>query len=198
MYRHFLCHFVFVSSTQSTALYWLKLGEEVSIGLGAFNVEVIYHNDAMLTMWDLCGLPAYRENYQRYYDASDAVIYFIDCALSGRDRLQESKELLRTILADLRVKNLPLLVFANKQDLNEEALSVDDIELLFESVLSSHNYHIQASSSRNTASLKAGLAWLVEELKRARWMASDVSKATYCCCCCSLAAAAQSADTRKG
>lgn len=142
----------------------------MSIGLGAFNVETIYHGDAMLTIWDLCGMPAYRENYPHYYDNTDALIYFVDCAPSGRDRLEESKALLGTILSDPRVKGLPLLLFANKQDL-DDALYVDEVESQFEAVLGSHHYHIQASSSRDSASLHAGLDWLIEEVKLARRMA---------------------------
>ena len=50
-----------------------------------------------------------------YYDATDAIVYVIDSA--DRKRLEETGDELSQLLEEDKLAGVPLMVFANKQDL---------------------------------------------------------------------------------
>ena len=77
-----------------------------------------------MNCWDIGGQKAIREYWPNYYDNTDGLIFVVDS--SDEERLGESVEELTTLMGDDALKNTPLLVFANKQDL-QFALEAEDI-----------------------------------------------------------------------
>jgi len=64
----------------------------------------------------LCaGQKAIRPYWRNYFDQTDALVYVIDC--SDRRRIDETCAELQELLQEERLAGVPLLVFANKQDL---------------------------------------------------------------------------------
>ena len=76
-------------------------------------------------MWDLGGQKAIRNLWENYYQQCDAIIYVIDS--SDNYRLDETGSELYTILHTPELSGIPLLIFANKKDLN---LSLDCEEII--------------------------------------------------------------------
>ena len=66
-------------------------------------------------MWDVGGQGKIRHIWQHYFENTDAVIFVVDS--SDKERLEEAREELESILQDDRVRNASLLVFSNKVDM---------------------------------------------------------------------------------
>lgn len=89
-----------------------------------FNVKTLKHAELSLNVWDVGGQKSIRPYWRNYFDQSDALVYVIDSA--DRKRLEETGQELSDLLDEEKLAGVPVLVFANKQDL-VNALSPDDI-----------------------------------------------------------------------
>ncbi|XP_053573575.1 uncharacterized protein LOC128663325 [Bombina bombina] len=101
---------------KTTILYRMKLNMTVcTIPTVGFNVETLDHVNGMcLTMWDI-GLGAKgRQMLRPYLTNSHGLVFVVDS--KDATRLKEAKETLFRLLEDDDT-NMPLLVLANKQDL---------------------------------------------------------------------------------
>jgi ADP-ribosylation factor-like protein 3 len=68
-----------------------------------------------LNVWDIGGQKTIRPYWRNYYDSTDVLIFVIDSA--DKRRLEETGNELYSLLEEIKLQNVPLLVFANKQDL---------------------------------------------------------------------------------
>merc|ERR1712113_681363 len=89
-----------------------------------FNVKSLVHEGFKLNVWDIGGQKTIRPYWGNYFESSDALVYVIDS--SDKRRLEESGQELRELLAEDKLAAIPLLVFANKQDLLQ-ATPADEI-----------------------------------------------------------------------
>jgi len=113
-----------------------------------FNIKTLQHESFKLNVWDvggyifhyifsylyeitilLCkGQKSIRPYWKNYFDQTDALIYVIDSA--DKKRIMETGVELRNLLQEDKLQNVPLLVFANKQDILS-ALSTDEVAFSF-------------------------------------------------------------------
>merc|ERR1719446_534084 len=80
-----------------------------------FNVKSLVHEGFKLNVWDIGGQKSIRPYWSNYFESSDVLCYVVDS--SDTRRLEESGAELRELLAEDKLRGIPLLVFANKQDL---------------------------------------------------------------------------------
>ena len=66
-------------------------------------------------MWDIGGQKAIRPYWKNYFENTDGLVYVVDS--SDDMRLKECTEELQSLLQEENLVKVPLLVFANKQDL---------------------------------------------------------------------------------
>ena len=66
-------------------------------------------------MWDIGGQKAIRPYWKNYYENTDGLVFVVDS--SDEERLVECVEELNSLLAEENLAMVPLLVYANKQDL---------------------------------------------------------------------------------
>lgn len=128
-----------------------------------FNIKSLQHDGFKLNVWDIGGQKTIRPYWSNYFESSDCLIYVIDS--SDRRRLEESGSELNELLQEDKLANIPLLIFANKQDLLQ-ALPANEIS----DALSLHNirerlWNIQACSAKEGDGLQEGMEWLVQNLK---------------------------------
>jgi hypothetical protein len=98
---------------KTTLLYQMKLGCLVpTISTVGFNSETIAIRDIDLEVLDIGGSPKNRTLWRHYFADTDAVIFVVDC--SNKDRLEEAREELHRIISDPQLKDVVLLVCANK------------------------------------------------------------------------------------
>ena len=75
-------------------------------------------------MWDIGGQREIRPYWKNYYEHTDGLVYVVDSA--DDMRLKECTEELAGLLGEEELAKVPLLVFANKQDL-EMALDAPEV-----------------------------------------------------------------------
>ncbi|EGG22559.1 hypothetical protein DFA_04689 [Cavenderia fasciculata] len=148
---------------KTTLLYHMKLGEPVTtIPTIGFNVETIQlASNAVLTIWDVSGgCPAL---WKYYLESTDALIYVVDA--SDRDRLEETTQHMMNLLANEALKNIVLLVLANKADLND---AISSSQLANEMGLYSLDikWHIQSTVATTGQGISQGLEWLNNILQK--------------------------------
>ena len=66
-------------------------------------------------MWDIGGQREIRPYWKNYYENTDGLVYVVDSA--DDVRLEEAHLELQGLLEEEALKNVPLLIYANKQDL---------------------------------------------------------------------------------
>merc|ERR1711933_282025 len=99
-----------------------------------FNIKSLVHEGFKLNVWDIGGQKTIRPYWSNYFESSDALVYVIDS--SDKRRLEESGSELKELLAEDKLGGIPLLIFANKQDLLQaiqaeeiaETLKLEDIK----------------------------------------------------------------------
>lgn len=156
---------------KSVITYRLKLGEVVqSIPTVGFNVEAVQYKNINMTIWDVGGQDKIRPLWRHYYHNTQALIYVVDS--NDVDRLDDTKgcqhsamEELHHLLSDTELKEVPLLVFANKQDL-PHAVKVDVlIRKLRLHQIKDRKWYIQGSCALTGEGLCEGLEWLSNSVK---------------------------------
>ena len=127
-----------------------------------FNIKSLAHGDFKLNVWDIGGQKSIRPYWRNYFDQTDALIYVIDSA--DRRRMEETGVELGQLLEEEKLAAIPVLIFANKQDLMN-ALPPDEIaEGLSLSSIRDRSYWIQGCSAKDGSNLQDGMEWLVEQV----------------------------------
>lgn len=147
---------------KTTILYKLKLGEVVtSIPTIGMNVETVEYQGKSLvsfTTWDIGGRSPMRPLWRHFYKGCNALIFVIDA--NDRDRVEDAQEELRRLLNEDELRDWPLLVFGNKQDL-PNAMSIAELsEKLCLHQLRNRCWFIQSSCATSGDGLHEGLDWL--------------------------------------
>ena len=149
---------------KTTILYQLKLGEVVTtIPTIGFNVESIEHENVNFTAWDVGVRDKMRPLLRHYYASTEALVFVIDSR--DRERYREALEMLQETLSDDELKDVPILILANKQDLNgimsrEEIIS----DLMTNKCLADRKWEVFAVSGILGEGLRDGLDWLTSVL----------------------------------
>lgn len=104
---------------KTTILYQLKDGETVqTVPTVDFNFEILEYKDKGLkaNVFDLAGLDKNAVNCKNHYNNTDGLIFVVDS--NDRDKIEDAAVELKKILAEEKLKGCPVLVIANKEDLN--------------------------------------------------------------------------------
>jgi len=130
------------------------------------NIGKIDHENTRLNFWDLGGQEELQSLWDKYYAESHAVIYIVDS--SDQDRMDESKLAFDQMIANDSLCGVPLLLLANKQDL-ESCLSVKAIKNAFTE--NEHKIGRRDCKSMGVSALKGdgvdeGIKWLVRCVQR--------------------------------
>lgn len=93
------------------------MGEEINFVMPTqgFNIKSFNDHGVKINVWDIGGQKAIRKHWKNYFDQTDVLMYVIDA--TDKRRLEECLEELQTLLEEDELAGIPLLFFANKQDL---------------------------------------------------------------------------------
>jgi len=153
---------------KTTLLYKLKFNENVNtIPTIGFNVETVQPCKGLtVTIWDVGGQDKIRKLWQHYYQNTDGLLYIVDS--QDTSRFEEARHELQNILHCDEMKNVPFVVFANKQDL-PGARSVDEIAKVFRlNEFSSNTWYIQGCCATTGDGLVEGFRRLSDLIKEQR------------------------------
>jgi len=151
------------SAGKTTLLYQLKQNETVNTTpTMGFNVETVSYKQLQMTIWDVGGQVKIRQLWEHYYDTVNAVIFILDS--NDVDRLDECKQEFKRMVNDPKLKNVPILIYANKQDL-PNALKQDTIRDKLQLVqLKQKKWYVQECTAIKGTGIHDGLDWLSQNL----------------------------------
>ena len=145
---------------KTTILYQLRLGEQVtSIPTIGFNVETVQYKNICFNIWDIGGQERLRTLWQHYFESNDAIIYVVDSSDLGRIDNECKDELHRVIEADGNA-DVPLLVYANKQDMPGALNAKELTQRLDLHKVRNRDWQVQSSIATRGDGLYEGLDWL--------------------------------------
>lgn len=150
---------------KTTTLYKLKIGEVIAttptIG---FNVETVEYKKLKFSVWDVGGQAKIRVLWHYYFEGSRGLIYIVDSA--DRARVDEAREELWSVMSSDALRDAPVLIFANKQDLPKAMKPSELAEALALPTLPRHKaWHVQACQASTGDGLYEGLDWLSASIK---------------------------------
>ena len=123
-----------------------------------------------IKVFDLAGQESMRSVWKYYFSSTEGIIFVIDA--NRHDRIADVKEEMFRILKDDTInQNRPVLIYANKQDL-EGSMTAEDIiqnlELLDNSTCNPDSLiHVQPCSCKadgSTSGLEKGFEWLTDKI----------------------------------
>ncbi|EDV23132.1 ADP-ribosylation factor-related protein 1 [Trichoplax sp. H2] len=133
-----------------------KISPTVGLNIGRIDLGSI-----RLRFWDLGGQKDLLTLWDKYYSEAHAVIFMIDS--TDKERLSMSKEAFDEMMVHPALDRVPLLVLANKQDL-ESAMALDEIKTIFNESLQNlgkRDFKIQPISALKSQGIHESIDWLV-------------------------------------
>lgn len=170
------------SSGKTSLLYRLKLKEFVkTIPTKGFNTEKIKvpvgaSRSINFQVWDVGGQEKLRPLWKSYTRRTDGIVFVVDS--TELERMVEARVELHKITRTSENQGIPVLILANKQDL-DSALSVGEVEklLAIQELSMFTQHHVQSCSAVDGQGLQAGLERLYEMiLKRKKMVKHNKSK----------------------
>ncbi|KAG6916083.1 hypothetical protein DXG01_008511 [Tephrocybe rancida] len=150
---------------KTTILYKLKLGEIVTtIPTIGFNVENVEYKNISFNVWDVGGQGKIRPLWRHYFQGAQGIIFVVDS--NDQDRIAEAREELQQMLNSDDLRDVILLVFANKQDYPGAMNASEITDKLGLHGLRQRNWYIQATCATTGDGLYDGLEWLSRNIKR--------------------------------
>jgi ADP-ribosylation factor protein 1 len=148
---------------KTTILYKLKLGEIVTtIPTIGFNVETVEYKKCNFTVWDVGGQDKIRPLWRHYFQNTEGLIFVIDS--NDRNRIDEARVELHRMLGEDELREVFLLVIANKQDL-KDSMEVSEIGEKLELNTINIPWHIQRACATTGEGLWEGLDILDKGIK---------------------------------
>ncbi|KAL3523553.1 hypothetical protein ACH5RR_016387 [Cinchona calisaya] len=144
---------------KTTILYKLKLGEIVTtIPTIGFNVETVEYKNISFTVWDVGDHDKIRPLRRHYFQNARGLIFVVDS--NDRDHVFEARNELHMMLDEDELRDVVLLVFANKQDL-PNAMNASEVanKLGLHSLYLRH-WYIQSTCGMSGEGLYEGLDWI--------------------------------------
>ena len=134
------------------------LQEHVSKHLSSF--ERFKWENLNILSWDLEGASTKSKPlWSQYFRDCNGIVFVIDSFEKDQERIDLAKNELNWLLDKSDLAGLPLLVLANKQDL-EGAMNVDEVNEKFNlDQIKERKWHIQGTSYKDRASILDGFDW---------------------------------------
>ncbi|OMJ83753.1 hypothetical protein SteCoe_15230 [Stentor coeruleus] len=162
-----ICMLGLESAGKTTILYKLHLGEVIATcPTVGFNIETIKYKKLNLAIWDVSGDMRYRVFWATYYQNAHGLIFVIDA--EDREKIETAKDELYHVLEHNSVKNAPILVLANKQDLPGAMSAMEVLEKLQMFKIRDRPWHLQATCALSGEGLSQGLNRLVQMINNKR------------------------------
>mmetsp|Transcript_6816 Transcript_6816/g.10055 ORF Transcript_6816/g.10055 Transcript_6816/m.10055 type:complete len:182 (-) Transcript_6816:38-583(-) len=148
---------------KTTILYKLKPSEIVTTMLTiGFNVESLKYRNISFTAWDVGGSERIAPSRRQYFENTQGLIFVVDS--DDRDRIDDAREELHRMLNEDQLRDVVLLVFANKQDLPNAMTASEVTEKLGLHAIRGRNWFIQSTCAPSGDGLYEGLDWLSKTL----------------------------------
>ncbi|KAJ8281584.1 hypothetical protein COCON_G00041030 [Conger conger] len=123
-----------------------------------FNIKCVASNGMKLNVWDIGGQRQIRSFWRKYLENTDLLIYVIDSA--DKKRFEETGQELSELVMEETLKGVPILVFANKQDLATASPASEIAEGLNLHTYRDREWQIQACCALSGEGVQDGMTWI--------------------------------------
>ncbi|MGH0118282.1 UNVERIFIED_CONTAM: hypothetical protein FKN15_049303 [Acipenser sinensis] len=123
-----------------------------------FNIKSVASNGMKLNVWDIGGQRKIRPFWKKYLENTDLLIYIIDSA--DKKRFEETGQELSDLIEEDNLKAVPVLIFANRQDLVTAAPASEITEGLNLHTYRDREWQIQACAALSGEGLQDGMNWI--------------------------------------
>jgi len=149
---------------KTTILQKLKCEINQSIITIGVTMETVAYKNLILQSFDMGGRSPMRMIFKHFIDKADAIIWVIDS--NDKERFDEVKEEIKKMTDKCpHMTSVPLLIFANKQDL-PNAMIIEDITKGIDTLSKWEAPHFtQASCATSGDGLYEGFDWLNAQIK---------------------------------
>lgn len=155
---------------KTSILYHLQMGQVIATHptIGGNTEQLTITNPSTqstidFTCWDLGGQEQLREAWQLYYQHTDAVMFVVDAAEHGRFAVAK-KVLHRLLTEEPSLAHCPLLVMANKQDLEAAVSPAELMDVLELGKFKDRTWTLMGCSASTGQSLREGMGWIAENV----------------------------------
>ncbi|XP_062393376.1 ADP ribosylation factor like GTPase 3, like 1 [Sardina pilchardus] len=123
-----------------------------------FNIKSVTSHGMKLNVWDIGGQRKIRTFWKKYLENTDLLIYVIDSA--DKKRFEETGVELAELIEEDNLKGVPILIFANKQDLATASPASEIAEGLNLHTYRDREWQIQACSAVSGEGVQDGMNWI--------------------------------------
>lgn len=127
-----------------------------------FNIKSVQSQGFKLNVWDIGGQRKIRPYWRNYFENTDVLIYVIDSA--DRKRFEETGQELAELLDEEKLSGVPVLLFANKQDLLTAAPASEIAEGLNLHTIRDRMWQIQSCSALTGEGIQEGMNWVCKSV----------------------------------
>lgn len=167
------------NSGKTTISHTKKLEVVTTIPTGGLFVKLSTVKDGYdvvtFTTYDTGGRINVRPLKRSYYKNTDAIVFVIDSA--DRRRMEEARHELMEMMSEDLLRNSPVLVFANKQDLLCSMSESEVVDALNLKSLSNRRWFVKGCCAKSGQGLDEGFEWLKlalapgQDCKAEQWQA---------------------------
>jgi small GTP-binding protein len=150
-------------SGKTTILHKTKMEEKPNSTIIGFNIESVGHKNININAWDIGGRMKIKKLERHYYQGANGLIFVIDSY--DKERLPEIKDLIEQYSEEDELKDLPVLIFANKQDI-AGCLNCSEIVDKLEIRNWKRNWQIQPCQAINNVGVSEGFDWILNQIKQ--------------------------------
>lgn len=129
-----------------------------------FNMKSLTQEGFKLNVWDIGGQRAIRPYWRHYFENADVLVYVVDSA--DKRRLEEAGTELDQLLEEEKLAGVPLLVYANKQDLVSAVPAAGIADSMNLTSLRDRAWHVQQCSAKTGNGLQEGMDWLMRNVQK--------------------------------
>ncbi|KAG4304596.1 hypothetical protein PORY_001989 [Pneumocystis oryctolagi] len=131
------------------------------------NIGRITINNTKIQFWDLGGRSSLRSLWYPYFSECHSIILMIDS--SEKERIQETKDVFEALIRHEHIKQVPILILVNKQDISE-SLKVEEIKTILDNVIEKldpcKNHIMPTSAVDGRTGVQEAIEWLKNQMEQ--------------------------------
>lgn len=162
---------------KTSILNYLKNGEpSESLATMGVNFEKLKLGKLDLSIMDLGGQQVFRQFWPGYIERADILIFVLDS--SDIQRLSLAKEIFHQAVKDYCTPNIPILILATKQDLNNVCSLAYIIQNFHLTTMFERTIHVQKASAQTGLGIYEAFQWIHNQIlgTKSRHTNRDVSR----------------------
>lgn len=125
-----------------------------------FNIKSVQKDGFKMHVWDIGGQRTIRPYWRNYFEQVECLVYVVDS--SDHKRLEETGVEFRDLLDEDKLCGVPVLIFANKQDLVNAQSPAEISKCLELDTIRDRQWQIQACSAKTGEGIQNGMEWCIK------------------------------------